>query len=418
MKDAAIEIFFQARKEGWLKKTINSSLTEVEIEEKKRECEDIFSLEKWLPNAAKRARQISISTHPCTFSHPSARKNKNGYVSSVIATERKANDGYIHSGNFVVEADALGNASALDVYKFLMLNMQDGKTVLQHIELDSEQAKNLFSIKSETYETLKSGFLAMVQSEEEIVTSEKIKQVYFPIDNGYHLLSVLTPSGTVYELKKRIDVIRFSEETKEARACEKTNDTHERGYKQLVNITTIGFGGTKPQNISVLNSQNGGKAHLLSSEPPQFKSRNIHFPTVDFFTQTFSYYHSKDLFQALHKLFVGYQNNWQIRAERDAYYLAIIDRVIERSWLVRAVAQEQFNPETSQLNKGQRIWLCDEHEEKRNTDDDWLDDVTQQIARYIFHGYEKILGKKAFMFSDGEFKHIHKLVIEQSEALR
>lgn len=419
MKDPALNSFFQEKKEDWLiKKVLNKSLTELEIESKKSECEDIFSLEKWLPNAAKRAGQISISTHPCTFSHPSARKNKNGYVTPIIATKQRANDGYLRSGNVLVKEDALGNAAALDVYKFLTLTMQDGKSVLQHLKEDTELAKELLSIESESYENLKSGFLEMVQSKRDIVTSSKIKQVYFPVNNDYHLLSTLTASGVSYELKKRIDKIRSSEETKAAKSAEKNDDMHESGYKQLVNITTIGYGGTKPQNISVLNNQNGGKAHLLPSYPPQLKLRNIQFPTVDFFTQTFRYKRCEDLFQDLHKLFVNPKNNQEVRAQRDSHYQAIIDRIIECSWLIREVAHEQFNSETSNLNKNQKIWLCDEHEEQRNSDNDWLDDIVEQITRYIFHGYEKILRKKAFIFSDDEFKAMRKLVINQREGLR
>jgi len=59
-----------------------------------------------------------------------------------------------------------------------------------------------------------------------------------------------------------------------------------------------------------------------------------------------------------------------------------------------------------------------EHKEKRDTEEDWLDDMTEQVTRYIFQGYEKILGKKAFMFSGEEFKHIHKIVDNHREALR
>ncbi len=33
-------------------------------------------------------------------------------------------------------------------------------------------------------------------------TSERIKQVYFPVTDGYHLLSVLTPSGITFKLKR------------------------------------------------------------------------------------------------------------------------------------------------------------------------------------------------------------------------
>ena len=418
MTELTIDNFFQERKETWLKKAISSSMTEAEVNEKEAEVEQLFSPEHWYPNAAKRADQISISTHPCTFSHPSARKNKNGYVSSIIAKNNRANDGYLRSGNVAVGADALGNAAALDVYKFLMLEMTDGKTLLEHLEDDSQLAQDILTIKSASYQDLRSGFLAMLQGNSENITSEKIKQIYFPVDDSYHQLSILTASGAVFELRKRIDEIRFSENTKLARANEKRDEIHESGYKQLVNITTIGYGGTKPQNISVLNSKNGGKAHLLSCQPPKIRIRNINFPTVDFFSQSLKYYHTKDLFHSLHAIFTRYKNDWHIRNQRDDYYQSIIDIIIEQMWSVRSVAKDQFNREFSQLNKNQKIWLCEEYQNERNDTDDWLDTLTETIARYIFNTYEKVLGKKAFMFSDAEFNHIHDQVEKNKEALR
>jgi CRISPR-associated protein Csy1 len=260
--------------------------------------------------------------------------------------------------------------------------------------------------------------LAINSSDANSVTSSKIKQVYFPVDENYHQLSILSASGAMFELRKRIDDIRTSEQTKEARAYEKNNEIYEGSYKQLVNLTTIGYGGTKPQNISVLNNQNGGKVHLLSSEPPMLAKRDIQFPTADFFSQSISYYQCKDLFYALHELFLNHQNDWNIRRERDEYYQAIMDRIIEKMWLVRSVSEEQYKPDTSQLNRMQKIWLCADSEDKRTTENDWLDDLCTDITRFIFNGYEKLLGKKKFVFSDAEFEHIHKYVVRRKEALR
>ena len=418
MTDSRIVAFFQDRKATWLKKAISTSMTEMEAREKELECEQLFSLEQWLPNAAKRAGQISISTHPCTFSHPSSRKNKNGYASSIIAASQQSNDGYLRSGNVAVETDALGNAAALDVYKFLTLKMEDEQTLLSHIEQDSDLAQNLLEIKTESYKTLKDGFLAMIQSHADSVTSSKIKQVYFPVDDDYHQLSILSASGVMFELRKHIDSIRFSDETKAARACEKNNEMQEGGYKQLVNMTTIGYGGTKPQNISVLNNQNGGKAHLLSSEPPKLQKRDIRFPVIDFFSESLSYYQCRDLFYALHELFLNHKNDWHIRVERDEYFQTIIDRIIQKMWLVRSVSEAQHNPDTSLLNKSQKIWLCAENKSRREDESDWLDDLCKDITSFIFYGYEKILKKKAFIFSDTEYTHIHTQVMKNKEALR
>lgn len=420
MKDPAVEAFFQERKEGWLKKAIKASSSEVEIQEKNKDCEDLFSLENWLPKAAERAKSRAISSHPSKFSHPSTGigpKNRANatYVTPIIASGGVSQDGYLRTGNVEVALDSLGNAGELDVDEFLRLILKDGKSLLVHLQDGTDYVKHLFSIESENYKTLRDGFLAMASCEGETQTSSKIKQVYFPVSDGYHLLSLLTPSGSIFELKKRC---RLTEEEKNTRTLKNDGEYSAEGYRQIINITEIGYGGGNPWNISELNKSNYGRSYLLSSEPPQLKLRDIQFPTVDFFSQTFSYYRSKELFQALHKLFVSYQNDWQVRAERDAHYQAIIDRIIERMWLVREVAPEQFNSETSQLNKNQKVWLCDKHGEKRNSDEDWLDDITEQVTRYIFNGYEKILGKKAFMFSDDEFRHIHRLVTDQREALR
>jgi CRISPR-associated protein Csy1 len=423
MLDPAITEFFEDRKTAWLKKNLKSSMTDVVTKEKEIECSETFSLKQWLPNAAKRAGQISISTHPCTFSHPSSRKNKNGYATSIIAISQQDNDGFLRSGNVDVAADALGNAAALDVYKFLMLVMADGQTLIQHLEHDSDLAINIFTLTKDegpqSYQSLKDGFLAMTSAGSENVTSSKIKQVYFPLNNDgeYHQLSLLTASGILFEQRKRIDSIRFGDEIKIAREKKKANQEHV-AYKELYNLTTIGYGGTKPQNISVLNNQNGGKAHMFMSAPPLLKNRETHFPSTDFFSQSIRYFHCKSQFQQLHTLYQSDNNNMYVRAERDDFYQSVIDYVIEKMWQIRSVALEQYREETNQLQKAQKIWLCDQHEELRMLEDDWLDIILKGITTFLFHGYEKILDKKSIKLGDAEYKHMQNIVTKNKEALR
>ena len=402
MLDPAIQIFLSERKDAWLKKKIVVSMAEHEIKETQQECEQLFSLNEWLPNAAKRAGQISMSTHPCTFSHPSARKNKNGYVSSVLSTVEYTADGLLKTGNVNAATDALGNAAALDVHKFLTLNMEDGKTLLTHIQLDTELAKSLLTIKSESYESLKKGFLAMVESSSESITSSKIKQVYFPVEDDYHQLSLLTNSGMVYELRSRLDKLRFSEEVKNLRDKKRKNEYSEQGYGEIYGLTTIGYGGTKPQNISVLNNQNGGKAHLLSSIPPSIEKRNIHFPKSDFFVESFKQNEYADIFRALHKLFQADHHNINIRDARDRYLQQVIDLIIEKMWAVRAVSQAQFHEQSSNLSSHQKTWLRSELAEQRENEVQWLDTLVHEISRWFSRRYEKILGKQAVKLGEEE----------------
>ena len=67
-------------------------------------------------------------------------------VSSIVANATFKADGYLRTGNVKELAqDALGNAAALDVYKFLMLKMSDGNTLLQHLQDDSAISKFLLT---------------------------------------------------------------------------------------------------------------------------------------------------------------------------------------------------------------------------------------------------------------------------------
>jgi CRISPR-associated protein Csy1 len=392
-------------------------MSEDEIFELKLECEKIFSLQEWLPNASSRAGQISISTHPCTFSHPSARKNKNGYVSSIVSTAKQKNDGYLRSGNVNVETDALGNAAALDVYKFLTLKMDDNIELIEHIKNDSDIAKGLLNIKNHSYDELKHGFLAMVDNSKDSVTSEKIKQVYFPVeDNNYHLLSILTNSGIVYHLRKKLDDMRFGEIVKELRDKRKNNEFSEDGFIEIYNLTTIGYGGTKPQNISVLNNKNGGKAHLLNSMPPILKTRDIVFPKRNFFSESLRYWELKETFFALDKLFKTEYKNQNIRNAKYYRYEEIIDKIIERMWAVKFVANEQYFEKNSQLKVHQKIWLLDEQSREKN--DEWLDKLFKEIISWFTQSFEKVIGKKLIIYGKAETLDFLECLEKNREAFR
>jgi CRISPR-associated protein Csy1 len=425
MLDPAIKEFFDQRKELWLKSNIKIDDSKEKRDEVKQACEKIFDLSEWLPNAAKRAGQISISTHPCTFSHPSARKNKNGNVTSIIANCTSKNDGYLRTGNVNSMPDALGNAAALDVYKFLNIKLKDNLTIIQHITGDTDQAKEILSSSTVTYEELKEGFLKMVvPSEENFITSSKIKQVFFPVDNGYHQLSILTNSGIVFELRKRLDNMRFGDDIKVIRDLKKENKFCEHGYREIRKLTTIGYGGTKPQNISVLNNQNGGKAHLLLSIPPKIKVRDTRFPLKNVFDESLNWWDFKDLFAELHKVMsikVGENIPRQkILTALDNKIQEIVIKIMDEIYLLREVSKEQYR-ESSSLPISQQIWLCESKSEERGKNDFWLENILLDCIRWIFNSYSKSLGDKQFMLGNSEFNdfksRIEEWIAENKEFL-
>lgn len=423
MLDPAIQNYFSERKETWLKKNTKAAMQEHELQELEQLCEQQFSLNEWLPNAAKRAGSRAFSTHPSKFSHPSTGIGKNNkkigtYVTPVIATVEKVNDGFLKSGSVLVDTDSLGDAAALDVDKFLNLVLQDGSNLLAHIQQETELAKALLTIQTANYQDLRNGFLAMVEGATESITSSKIKQVYFPVDDNYHLLSLLTNSGMVYQLRSRVDKLRFSEEVKALRDKKRKNEFSEQGYSEIYGLTTIGYGGTKPQNISVLNNQNGGKAHLLSSLPPSIEKRNVHFPKSDFFTESFKKYEYADNFKALHKLFQTDYNNIKLRDARDRNLQQIIDLLIEKMWAVRAVSQTQYHAQTSSLSSIQRTWLHDDFTDEREKSAQWLNSLIAEISAWLARSYEKILDKKAIKLGEAERLHFAEVIERNKEFLK
>ena len=196
MTQAVMEYLAERRK-NWLEKRLSADTDEAAKLELETEANEKFSLAQWLPDAARRAGHLSMVSHPSKFSHPSAK------TSAVIAQASLQADGYVRTGNVSYPLDVFGSAAAIDVYKFLALSLSDGKTVLEHLEQETALAQQLLSqAPSVPVSDLTSQFLAIKASETQVKTDGLVKQVYFPVDGAYHLLSILTPSGMLTELKE------------------------------------------------------------------------------------------------------------------------------------------------------------------------------------------------------------------------
>jgi len=134
----------------------------------------------------------------------------------------------LRTGNVDVEPDVFGNAAAMDVYKFLSLKLSNTETVLAHLEKKTPEIEKQLTIPTAPFSEIEQGLLAIKQDDDSsTITSGKVKQVYFPVNDSYHLLSILTPSSVMYKLKERINTMRFSDEAKEVRDAKKNNKHHE-----------------------------------------------------------------------------------------------------------------------------------------------------------------------------------------------
>ncbi len=415
MLDPAIEGFLNERKEAWLKKKTTSKTTDEEKRAFEEQASSEFSLAEWLPNAAKRAGQLSLVSHPAKFSNPSAK------TTALIANACHEADGLLRTGNVEADLDVVGNAAALDVHKFLSLKMENGASVLDCLENDSAAIKEQFATCPIPFEDVCQELLAIKQNKgDEMKTSGLVKQVYFPVqDREYHLLSVMTPSNLMFKMKERIRAMHFSEETKEARDAKKTEKHHENGFAEIFGLSVIGYGGTKPQNISVLNSQNGGAAYLLPSAPPQLADRKVQPPRNDFFRNSLWLNNFKDDFQKFHALLEQDRNNIHIRQERDWLIRSIIYQVADRMWTVRSLEPGWSGSDNYQQLPGhQKIWLDPIHKEQRDDVSNWFAAVQKELALWFIRSYRELLGRSALSLADDELPHIKKMIAQCEEALR
>lgn len=396
-----IKNFLDERKNDWLKKKIKDSKHEQQKTELTQAAEKKFSLEHWLPDAAKRAKQLLMVSHPGKFTHPSAK------VSAVMSEQSSAPDGYLRSGNVSCETDVLGNAAALDVYKFLMITMDDGQTILAHLEADSPAIKASFDINTASYEQLKLDLMAIKHgnSNDNVYSDRLIKQVYFPVADDYHLLSILAPSGLMVSLKKYLNAMRFSETTKLARECWKKNEFHADGFDDIYNLTFISYGGSKRQNISVLNNQHGGKFYLLASVPPKIEKRQFRLPRYDFFKNILWIKEFKESFLSLHRLARCPTNNMNIRQSITNIINFVIDSVLDKAFQLRSFSEPNWSKREyyQALPRSQKIWLDNGYQEQRENENDWFNDITEAIARWIIKAYEDTLKLEAIKMGDGEW---------------
>ena len=241
--------------------------------EKKTTLSTKYQFSTWLEDAAKRVEQIQAVTHTLKAVHPDAKGSSchvppDGMKSLMVVGS--------HCLGAQYELDVVGTAAALDVYKFLRLEI-DGRSLLQLAsEADSDFAEALSSDAKQAQAWMQS-FSNLLQSRGELKSHTLAKQLFWPVnfdsandDTNFHLLEPLYASSLAHELYARTQEHRFGEASKAAREAKKTGQHSDLPIYVYSELAIQQFGGTKPQNISQLNSQRRGNNLLFASLPPQW----------------------------------------------------------------------------------------------------------------------------------------------------
>lgn len=236
-----------------------------------------FTPATWLEDAARRAGQIQAVTHSLKPIHPDAR-GTNLYAPPQALAALPVVGSHCLGNDFV--GDVVGNAAALDVYKFLKLEHQ-GRSFLALVhERDADLAAALSDDPAQAQDWI-NAFAALTEPRGRLASHTLAKQLYWLTGNNphddasYHLLAPLYASSLAHRVYQTVQDDRFSEEAKTARDAKKAGTFSERPVREYPQLAVQQLGGTKPQNISQLNSERRGNNFLLASLPPTWRTEEL-----------------------------------------------------------------------------------------------------------------------------------------------
>lgn len=234
--------------------------------QERSELEQRYQTRAWLTDAASRAGQLNFVTHAAKFTHGDSK-------SSSMFSTATACEGYLSTATLTKPmADAVGNSAALDIAKLLQTEC-NGESLLDYLQRgDASILATLAEDDNELAQWM-AGFSCALAPKQ--LSSHKLaKQIFFPVREGYHLLSPLFSSSLAQALHQKMVMLRFSEESQAARKAQREKRNHHDPVILFPDTAVLNFGGTKPQNISALNSNRRGRVWLLSCAAPQWQNQD------------------------------------------------------------------------------------------------------------------------------------------------
>ena len=355
----------------FLKKRLDDKLEKIKDDDEKslagRQKErERFDKQTWLESAAQRARQIQLVTHLLKATHPDLKINvaTNLYVAPAGLVPCELVSSHVLGNDFT--DDATGNAAALDIYDFLTQRCGE-KTILDLARAnDADLAAALSDDLAQASNWIQA-FAKVVESPCIQPTSHTLaKQLYWLTGNdphddaSYHLLAPLYASSLAHRVYQTVQDDRFSEEAKAARQAKKDGIFSERPVREYPQLAVQQLGGTKPQNISQLNSERRGNNFLLASLPPTWRSVDLK-PLLKTESMFPRYSRRPEVKQMVKALLAFLKSdpvrNVETRERRAEWVNALIDEFLQLSAELRSLPPGWSQTPDCHLGSAQKNWL-------------------------------------------------------------
>lgn len=239
-----------------------------------------FEFKTWIADAARRVGQIQAVTHALKATHPDAR-GSSLYRPPASLHPHPLVGSHCLGDDFA--GDVVGNAAALDVYKFLRVE-HEGRSLLDLMLAGDADVLAALSDDPAEAQAWADAFTGITAPRDKPASHTQAKQLYWLVgedprdDAGYHLLAPLYASSLAHQVFASVNEDRFGEAAKAARQARRDGEYSDTVVHEYPHLAVQKLGGTKPQNISQLNSERGGNNYLLASLPPLWVSPSVKPP--------------------------------------------------------------------------------------------------------------------------------------------
>lgn len=380
------------------KKLENASLSEKEALLKKiAEYDEKYRFDAWIPNAALvLAKQLYFGTHISRGIHSSSKGDNVNFQSAPTLPPELIGSQLIPK----LELDANGNAAALPLAAFfnIIVDAEKGVTLKELLLTDDLRLEGCFSDDPELSNQYKVCFQNALKGDLTKPSSdERNKQILWvnhpdPQEDNYTCLVPLYPSSLTNHFYYKINQLRYSDTNKQALSNRYKKDTEQFSYTTLQGIGVTVLGGTKPQNVSQLTSNQGGRNYLLPSLPPIFKSRGqirLTEKQKTIFNRRLAYVCS----DGLNMLYEVVRAEKNIYPERDKRKFAL--ELIAQTVLMQAERIQKTHPagwsKDYLLNEYQKYWLDPNRAEldgeeifrQQAEQDNWSAEIIHQFASWV-----------------------------------
>ncbi len=362
------------------------SIQQQELHTKRQRLLADYQRESWLDKAADQTKQLQLATHIAGYTHSgiNLKEASNIYYSEY---HDPVDCSFLGSHTFrdsLMDDVAVGNAAVLYVYKLLTIKYKN-QSILNFVLNRSSVLIAALSDDHEKANHLLESFLEITGKNRPPASHKLTRQIYFPLVNfDYHLLAPLFPSSLVHRVHTHL---------RAARQARYDNRPLARSYSEYPNIAIQIFGGTKPQNISQLNSERYGENWLLPSFPPSWRSPKIRPPlrVKTVFQHWFGRRHAvRELTNTLAKFLAATdRNNVHIRRTRAKLVERLCDELVQfAAELLELTPGWTAKPEC-RLDQTEALWLDPGRAQDDETfaalyqREDWPDEIARRFGNWL-----------------------------------